>query len=87
MELKIILNIDKIVLNGLGSVNTVHLERAIHGELVRLISTEGLPERMRHKGFDLGSIDGGKMNIPATFNSRSIGKGIARSIYNSIGMK
>jgi hypothetical protein len=84
--MKVNIEIGELVLYGFESrkVNTVKLAKVIESELTSLMASSALPPDARSQKYEQKMVDGGVVNLSHDqADSRSLGRGIARSIYNS----
>ena len=78
------LHIDRIVLDGVGQMDTVQLSLVIRKELHRLISVQGLPGSL-NQSRTVKQIVAEPINLSDSIRERSLGNKIAASVYR--GMK
>ena len=78
------LNIDRIVLDGVGKLNHGQLSIAIEKELHRLISVQGLHNSL-HQSFIINQISAKPIALNSPVRERDLGNKIAGSVYR--GMK
>lgn len=84
--MRVKVEIGEIVLHGFEKITTAQIEKAVEAELVNLIANDGLQGDISYQNRELGTIDGGSINLAQGLgDATSLGRGIARSIYGSLG--
>ena len=78
------LHIDRLVLNGLGDLNSRQLNIAIQSELCRLITAQGIHRSLHQSGI-LDQIKAKPISLSGQIKERNLGNKIAHSVYR--GMK
>lgn len=78
---RIVINIDKLVLESFDYHDHLRISRAMEHELSRLVRENGLTQGT----YDLPVLDAGTVNIGKNMNPRTTGVEIARSVYRSLG--
>lgn len=80
---RIVINIDRLVLEGFNYHDHLRISRAMEHELSRLVRENGLAQGT----YDLPVVDAGAFSVQPGGTPRSIGIQTARSIYGSLGRK
>jgi hypothetical protein len=78
---RIVINIDRLVLEGFDYHDHLRISRAVQHELSRLVRENGLAQGM----YDLPAVDAGAINMRENMGPRMTGIEIARSVYRSLG--
>lgn len=78
---RIVINIDRLVLEDFDYHDHPRISKAMQHELSRLVRENGLAQGV----YDLPTVDAGTINIRENMGSRTTGIEIARSVYRSLG--
>lgn len=76
---RIVLHIDRLILRGVQSGDTHALSLAVQAELGRLLAQPGTAAVLASAS-DRARVRPGKMRLPATTDSQSLGRAIAGSL-------
>ncbi|MBN1569768.1 MAG: hypothetical protein JXA73_18125 [Acidobacteria bacterium] len=79
----ITLQIDELVLHGFSPIDRHHVGDALQEELGRRLSERSIAATLRKDG-EYSEIDAASIRIGANSNARSIGRNIARSVYEAL---
>jgi hypothetical protein len=78
------LNIEELVLDGFSGIDKDRLSRALHTELERLFTEEGVPASIQAGG-NVARLDGGSYRAENGASAEQVGAQVARAVYG--GMK
>lgn len=78
---RVVINIDKLVLEGFDYHDHLRVSRAMEMELARLVNENGPPRTT-----NAPTIDAGAIRVGENLGPRTVGIEIARSVYKSLGM-
>ncbi len=79
---RVVINIDKLVLEGFDYHDHLRISRAIEQELARLVNENGPLQKAQ----GAAAINADTIHIRKSLDLRSVGIEIAQSVYRSIGM-
>jgi len=86
MQANIELQIDQLNLYGFSKKDVFYIGKAVEEELIKLIEQGGLSEKISTNTF-LKSLEGKSFDFSPSSRPETIGKQIAKSIYDSISFK
>jgi hypothetical protein len=84
--MKVKVEIDELLLHGFEKASAAHVGKIVESELARLVARDSLNNGVRRQNRELGMVDGGTITLSqGRGDARSLGMGIAKSIYSSLG--
>lgn len=78
------LHIDQLVLHGFEPAQRYTIADALERELTRLLTEHGAPVLITND-LDIGSLNGGVINLDEGSNAKDTGTKLARMIYGGLG--
>lgn len=79
---RVVINIDRLVLEGFDYHDHLRISRAMEQELSRLVREKGPPRTS-----DLSAVDAGVINMREHAAPGTVGIDIARSVYRGLGIR
>ncbi len=78
---RVVINIDRLVLDGFDYHDHLRISRAMEVELARLVNENGPP-----KSKSMPAINAGAIQVGENLGPRAVGTEIAQSVYRSLGV-
>lgn len=78
------LNIDELVLHGFGRVDAGRFERALRGELGRLLAAAEAPDGLMALG-DRAQLELGALQVGKGASAEQLGVGVAQALVRGLG--
>lgn len=77
------LNIEELVLDGFPGIDRDRIARALHTELERLFTEEGVPASLQARG-NVAQLDGGSYKAEKGASAEQVGAQVARAVYGGM---
>lgn len=81
--MNLVLEIEELVLDGFAGMDKDRISRALHLELERLFTEEGVPASVQAGG-DIARLDGGSYKAEKGASAEQVGVQVARAVYGGM---